>query len=395
MKGALHGIKVVDLTRVIAGPYCSMILGDFGAEIIKVEKKGVGDLSRAFGPHYKGESTYFMTYNRNKKSIAIDFRHPKANEVLLSLIKDADVLVENYKAGTLESMGLAPEKLLELNPRLIITRLSGFGQDGPYSKRTCFDAAAQSLSGLMDITGDPNGDPVMMGIYVCDMTSGLYGVIGTLAALAARSHTGRGQVVDVALLDVACALTHSAIFDYYQLGKVMKRNGNQDRASWPASFYKSKDGRLVFVHAGIDDTFAALCRHIGREDILKDENFRTLAGRTKHINECDKLVADWIGTCTADEVVVACEKIGVTSAVVNNMAEMAQDKQLKHRKMIREVEHPVFGKMTMSGPVVKMSDTPADVRYAPPSLGQNNKEIFANLGYSNEEIAQMESEGVI
>ena len=206
MTKALEGIKVIDLTRVVSGPHCTMILGDFGADIIKIEKPGVGDIGRGYAPFYEGEATYFMTHNRNKRGISLNMRHPKARQILLDLLKDADVLVENFKAGNLEAMGLAPDDLLKLNPRLIITRISGFGQDGPYSDQVCYDAVAQAKSGLMAITGDPDskgGHPTMVGSYVVDFVSGIYGALGTMAALQARERTGKGQVVDVAMLDTA------------------------------------------------------------------------------------------------------------------------------------------------------------------------------------------------
>ena len=353
-------------------------------------------MSRGYAPYYEGESTYFMTHNRNKRSITLDFRHPKALDILYSLIKNADVLVENFKAGTLEKMGLAPDKLLEINPRLVITRISGFGQDGPYANRPCFDAVAQSLSGLMDITGFPDGDPTMVGTYVCDLTSGLYAVIGTLAALQAREHTGRGQVVDISLLDCACGLTHSAIINYYLLGLVTKRNGNQDRASWPATFYPSKDGRLVFIHAGQDPAFAKFCKMIQREDILENPEFRYLTGRANHIQECDELVSSWTRTHTLEEILDACEKSGIPCARVNNMEEMVHDKQLIYRKMIRTVEDSRFGAITTSGPVIKMSETNPDVYRTAPRLGEHNHEIYhQELGLTKEEIALLEEEGVI
>ncbi|MHB1316052.1 MAG: CaiB/BaiF CoA transferase family protein, partial [Christensenellales bacterium] len=388
IKGALDGVKVIDLSRVIAGPHCSMILGDFGADIIKVEVKGTGDMGRGFAPFYQGESTYFLTHNRNKRSITLNYRHPKANGILLSLLKDADVLVENYKAGTLEAMGLDPKMLLELNPRLIITRMSGFGQDGPYASRPCYDAVAQSISGLMDVTGPADGPPVMLGLYICDFTSGLYGAIGTLAALQARTLTGKGQVVDVALLDAACALTHSSIINYYQLGEVMQRIGNQDRASSPANFYNSKDGRLLYIQASQDSAFAKFCSMIGREDLLEDERFCTFNNRFANADACDELVGSWTITKTVAEILELCEKYGIPCARVNNMGEMAQDPQLIYRKMVREVQHPKLGKLIMNGPTVKMSDTNPDVFLPPPLLGQHNKEIYGGmLGYSDEEIA--------
>ena len=394
--GALKGLKIIDLSRVIAGPHCTMILGDLGADIIKIEKKGEGDMSRGYAPYYRGESTYFMTHNRNKKSITLDFRHPKALDILYSLIKNADVLVENFKAGTLEKMGLAPAKLLECNPKLVITRISGFGQDGPYADRPCFDEVAQSLSGLMDITGFPDGDPTMVGTYVCDLTSGLYATIGTLAALLAREHTGKGQVVDISLLDCACGLTHSAIINYYLLGQVTKRNGNQDRASWPATFYPTKDGRLAFIHAGQDPAFAKFCKMLGREDLLSDPEFAHLTGRANHIQECDTLVASWTKEHTLKEILDACEAIGIPCSRVNNIEEMAHDEQLIYRKMIRPVEDSRFGTITASGPVIKMSDTNPDVYCTAPKLGEHNHLIYhQELGFTEEEIKHMEEEGII
>ncbi len=394
--GALSGIKVIDLSRVIAGPHCTMILGDLGAEIIKVEKKGEGDISRGYAPYYEGESTYFMTHNRNKKSISLNFRHPKALDILYSLIQDADVLVENFKAGTLEKMGLAPDKLLEVNPRLIITRISGFGQDGPYSSKPCFDAVAQSLSGLMDITGFPDGSPTMIGTYICDLASGLYAVIGTLAALQSRNVTGKGQVVDISLLDCACGLTHSAIINYYLLGSVTRRNGNQDRASWPATFYPSKDGKLVFIHAGQDPAFAQLCKMIHREDLLEDPEYRYLSGRANHIEECDALVSSWTKERDCADILKLCEEFGIPSAKVNDMEDMVHDEQLIYRKMIRQVEDKKFGTITTSGPVIKMSETNPDVYCTAPRLGEHNFEVYSEkLGLTKEEIQNMYDEGLI
>ena len=396
MRGALEGIRVIDLSRVIAGPHCSMILGDFGADVIKVEKKGEGDMARGYAPFFKGESTYFMTHNRKKRSITLDFRKPEAQEILHRLLADADVLVENFRAGTLEKMGLAPEELLKLNPGLIITRLSGFGQDGPYKNRVCFDAVGQSVSGLMDITGEPDGKPTMIGTYVCDFTSGLYGAIGTLAALQARQRTGRGQVVDVSLLDAASSLTHSAIINYYQLGEVMKRNGNQDRASYPANFYETSDGRLAFIHAGQDGAFENLCRMIGREELLEDPEFRFLSGRIHHIKECDSVVEAWAKTKKMDDILSLCETYGIPAARVNTIAEMVRDEQLLYRKMIRQVEHPEFGTFTMNGPVVKMSETDPDIFRTPPLLGQHNDEVYRELlGFTEAEIERLKQEGVI
>lgn len=395
-KGALNGIKVVDLSRVIAGPHCSMILGDFGADVIKVEKKDSGDISRIYGPFHEGVSTYFMSQNRNKRGISLDFRHPGANDVLLKLLADADVLVENFKAGTLEAMGLAPEKLLELNPRLVITRISGFGQDGPYVNRVCYDPCGQAISGLMSLNGEPDRDPVMIGMYVCDFATGVYGALGTLAALQARQRTGRGQVVDVALLDVASSLTHNAIYNYYQLGQVMGRTGNQDRASWPANFYKSKDGRQMYMHAGNNDTFARFCVMSGNPEVKDDEEFKDLTRRRNHVAEVDKMAADWMAAHTSEEILAACEAYQIPCARVNTMDEAAHDPQLLYRGVVREMDDPEFGKVMMNGPAVKMSDTCPDVYRVAPRLGQHNREVLKEvLAYTDEEIDKMEADGLI
>lgn len=393
---ALNGVRVIDLTRVIAGPHCTMILGDLGADVIKIEKPGEGDISRGYAPYFQGESTYFMTHNRNKKSISLNYRHPKSKEILHALIKGADVLVENFKAGTLEKMGLAPDTLLEWNPGLIITRISGFGQDGPYSHLPCFDAVAQSLSGLMDMTGIPGEPPVMMGAYVCDLSAALNGVIGTLAALYSRTLTGRGQVVDVALLDSACGLTHSAILNYYLLGQVTTRNGNQDRAAWPASFYQTGDGRTIYIHAGQDPAFAAFARISGNDSLLEDPEYAMLSGRSRHIAECDRLVADFAAKYTMDELLSILESANIPCAPVNSVREMVQNPQLIHRKMIREIDHPRFGKIKSPGSVIKMSATNPDVFSAAPSLGEHNHLVYGGyLGYSDEEIELLAAQGVI
>lgn len=390
MVGTLDGIKVLDLARVIAGPHCGMILGDLGAEVIKVEKPGTGDMSRGYLPKVKGESTYFLTHNRNKKSITLDFRHPKAKEILFGLVKKADVLVENFRAGTLEEMGYSYDELKKVNPRLILTRVSGFGQDGPYAQRTCFDGAAQAMSGIMDVTGMEDGPPVMVGTYVVDYTAALYATIGTLAALRTREITGEGQIVDVSLLDSAVSLLHTAITDYCMLGKKMTRHGNNDRYAWPGNVYIAKDNRYVYIHAGMDSTFSSLVKIMNREDLLKDDRYNNRMGRMQHIKECDNQIQEWVSTKSVDEIIKVVAVAGIPCAMVNDVAKMTEDPQIRHRNMIAEIEHPTVGKVYMTGPVIHFSETPEKIRYAPPLLGQHNKEVYGEwLGFSDEEISQM------
>lgn len=396
MNTSLNGIRVIDLTRVIAGPHCTMILGDLGAEVIKIEKKGSGDLSRKYAPFYKDESTYFITHNRNKKSVELDVRNPKGIEIIKELIKDADVLAENFKAGTLEKMGLSPDTLWEINPKLVITRLSGFGQEGPYSSRPCFDAVAQSMSGLMELNGDPDGPPMMIGTYVADMMSGVYAALGTVAALRECDISGHGQVVDVALFDVASALTHSAVTNYFSLGLETTRTGNQDRASWPATFYPTKENRWVFIHAGQDPAFRSMCKMIGREDLVEKDEFKTIAARSQRIEECDKIVADWTSQHCIDDIIEECNKANLPCAKVNKISEMAVDEQLLYRKMIREVDMPKLGKMKVNGPVIKMSNTPTDIFRTAPLLGADTNDVMKNiLHYSDEKISDLKENNVI
>lgn len=396
MQGPLEGIKVLDLSRVLAGPYCCMLLGDMGAEVVKVERPGKGDDVRSLEPKAGGESTYFLVMNRNKKSITLNFRHPEAKGLLLSLAREADVLVENFRAGTLEAMGLDYETLRGVNPRLVVTRISGFGQDGPYADRTCYDVIAQAISGLMDLTGEADGPPMMTGSFVVDYGTALYAVIGTLAALRAREFTGVGQVVDVALLDTAVSYLITAIPDFLLHGQVMTRRGNQDRYSWPANLFQAKDGRWVYVSAGNDTFFPILARIIGREDALQDPRFATLAARSQNIEACEAMVQDWVATKTADEVVKVVSGAGIPCAKVNTIPEMIADPQVRHREMIVEVDHPTAGRVPMQGMNIKFSQTPTEIRHSPPLLGQHNEEVYGSwLKMSPKQVAELASMGVI
>lgn len=396
MRGPLEGIKVLDLTRVLAGPYCCMLLGDMGAEVVKVERVGRGDDVRAVAPKVGGESTYFLVMNRNKKSITLDFRHPRAKSILYDLIREADVVVENFRAGTMEAMGCDYETLRQINPRLVMTRISGFGQDGPYADRTCYDVIAQAISGFMDLTGERDGAPMMAGTFVIDYGTALYAVIGTLAALRAREHTGVGQVVDVALLDTAVSYLITAIPDFLLLGQMMTRRGNQDRYAWPCNLYKGKDDRWVYVSAGNDTFFPILAGLMDREDLLQDPRFADLSARAQHIEEIEQVVREWVRTRTADEVASLVGGAGIPCAKVNTIADMVEDPQVRHRGMIVEVDHPTAGRVPMQGLNIHFSDTPKSIRHAPPLLGQHNEEVYGSwLGLSPTEVAKLKAEGVI
>lgn len=397
MKKTLEGIRVLDMARVLSGPHCAMILGDLGAEVIKIEKPGEGDMTRANYPRINGMSTYFCAHNRNKKSVTLNFRKPGAREVFLKMVREADVIVENFRAGTMEAMGLGYDVLSEVNPRIILTRISGFGQSGPYSNRTCFDGAAQAMSGLMDITGEEDGSPTMIGTYVVDYATGLYAVIGTLAALHARQTTNRGQVVDVALLDTAVSMMHTAVPDYMNLGEVLIRNGNNDRYAWPSKVYEAGDGRWVYIHSGMDNTFASMMKIIGHEELIDDPRTATREARaTRESRELTEgLIDEWVHGRTADEVISIVSLQGIPCAKVSNVPEMVENEQLRHRDMIQKVNVEGVGDVFISGPVVHFSEQKCDVDLAPPLLGQHTESILAQFGFNTDEIQDMKDKGII
>lgn len=398
MDKPLEGIRVLDLARVLSGPHCAMLLGDMGAEVIKVEKPGEGDMTRSNLPKYKGESTYFMAHNRNKKSITLNFRKPEAKKIFLKLVERSDIIIENFRAGTMEAMGLGYDVLSAVNPRIILTRISGFGQSGPYADRTCFDGAAQAMSGMVDITGDPGGAPYMTGTYIVDYTSALYAAIGTLAALRHAERTGKGQVVDIALLDAAFSMLHTAVPDYYMLSQEMKRNGNNDRYMWPANIYPAKGNRWVYIHAGMEHCFKALMQHIGRPDVLDDPlHGATRAARSSEEGRAfnDELISKWTCQHEADEIIDAIAPLGIPCAKVNTIGEAMQDPQLHHREMVEKYRRADGEEVILAGSVVHFTETKFDSKMAPPKLGEHNQEIFSSIGLSDADIAELHENAVI
>jgi crotonobetainyl-CoA:carnitine CoA-transferase CaiB-like acyl-CoA transferase len=396
MQGPLEGIKVLDLTRVLAGPFSCMLMGDMGAEVVKVERSGRGDDVRDVAPQVGGESLYFLVMNRNKLGVTINFRHPRGPALLRDLVRHADVLVENFRAGTMEKMGCGYDVLKAINPRLIMVSISGFGQDGPYSNLACYDVIAQAMSGLMEMTGQPDGPPTMAGTFVIDYSTALYAVVGTLAALRAREHTGVGQRVDVALLDTAVSYLITAIPEYLLLGRKMTRRGNRDRYAAPVNLFRAKDGGWVYLAAGNDSLFPQLLKVMGQEEALQDARFATLDARMAHIEEGEALLAKWVETKTADEVVNLVRGAGLPCAKVASIDEVVANPQILHRGMIAEVEHPTAGRVPMQGLNIHFSHTPKQIRRPPPLLGQHNEEVYGRwLGLSPTEVAKLKAEGVI
>jgi len=394
--GALTGIKVLDLSRFIAGPLCGMLLGDMGADVVKVERVGKGEDARPIAPHVGGESLYVMMYNRNKRGLTIDYRSPEAQALLRDLAAEADVVIENFRPGTMEAMGCSYEDLSKRNPRLIMARISGFGQTGPLAERPCFDVIAQAMSGLMAMTGEPDRPPVPCGSFIVDQVSGLYATVGILGALQARAQTGRGQVVDASLLDSAVTLLLTAIPEAKLFGTEVIRKGARDRYSAPANNYVCRDGRYVHFNAGNDMIFPRLAKTMGMEDLLADARFANHAARMANVEAIEAIVAGWVAGYEADDVVERLSRAGVPCGKVATMAEVISNPQLAHRQQIVEVDHPTIGKLPMHGVTVRLSDTPNAIRRPPPSIGQQTEDVLREwLGLSGERIAALKSARIV
>ena len=396
MTSPLQGIKVLDLTRFIAGPHCGMILGDMGADVVKVEKKGSGDDSRHFPPFQGGESLYGMALNRNKRSITLNFRDARAQELLREMVGHADILLENFRPGTMEQMGCGWEELSAINPRLIMTRLSGFGQDGPYALRPGFDGIAQAMSGLMGLTGSPDGPPYLAGTFYIDYMTAMYGATATLGALNARHLTGRGQMVDVSLLDSAVSLLTTAIPTQINKGETLNRTGNRDRYSSPANVFRTASGDFVLLLSGTNPLFCRLAEAMGRPELAADPRFATVDMRLQNATVIEEIVQTWMDTKETDAILAIVGDAGVPCTKVATINEVVENPQLRHRNQIVEIDHPVAGKLATAGVTMKLSETPLEIRRPPPTLGQHTTEVLTDwLSLPDVRIKELMDDAVI
>ena len=392
--GPLSGIKVLDLSRFIAGPLCAQALGDFGADVIKVERP-TGEDSRHHEPYFRGESLYTMLYNRNKRAMTLDTRHPKALPILEQLVEWADVVIENFRPGTIEKMGLGYDRMQQLNHDVILVSISGFGQTGPDSQRALFDAIAQASSGLMGMTGEPDGKPMLTGTYIADYTTAYVATIGAFAAVMHRMRTGEGQQVDIASLDSMFASLGIRLISNLMTGAEMPRSGNRDLLTAPVNVYESADDQ-VYIQAGTNSLFPKLCRVMGREDLLRDGRFRTVPSRMAHQEILEKCVAEWALGAPADELVRRLDDAGVPCAKVASLPDVIGSPQIAAREMVVEVEHPRLGPLRIPGSPIKMDRSGPKVRKAPPTVGEDTEEVFAHvLGVSAEEVRALRDEGVL
>lgn len=394
--GALQGIRILDLTRVLAGPYSAQILADMGADVIKIEQPGRGDDARGMGPYQNEESIYFITNNRNKKGVTLNLKSPKGKEIFLDLVRNADVVMENYRPGTMEKLGLGYDVLKEINPKIIYGSISGFGHYGRYTKRPGYDIIAQAMSGLMSTTGWPTSGPTRTGTPLGDVLAGLWQAIGILGAIQARNNTGLGQKVDIALVDSAVATMGNINMLYLSEGRIPGRIGNRYESAYPYDSFTCTDGSCVIGVAN-NKLWHLFCDIMEQPELAEDEKFCNVPDRVENHEELHRIVSEWAAVHTMTEVVDSCLNAGVPAAPIYNTAQVKADPHIAgDREMFVEQDHPKAGKVVVTGSPLKMSGTPVDLTAPAPTLGQHNDEVYGEvLGLNVQQVASLKSEGII
>ena len=394
--GAMEGITVLDLTRVLAGPFSTMMLADMGANVIKIEQACKGADERQNGPFQNGESAYYMNLNRNKKGMSLNLKSPKGKEIFQEMVKKADVVVENYRPGTMDKLGLGYNDLKKINPRIIYGAVSGFGQYGPYSRRPGYDIISQAMSGLMSTTGWPGGPPTRSGTAMGDVLGGLSVTIGILAAIHNRTYTGEGQMVDVALVDSAVASLEIINMIYFTENRLPQRIGNRYEAVYPYDSFQAKDN-MVIIAGGNDKLWGLLCKIMGCPELIEDPRYKLNRDRVKNNAEVRTIVEEWTATRTVSEIVDQLLAAGIPSAPIYNIEQVSQDPHIAGaREMFVETVHPKAGPIKLTGPHIKLSETNPSVRTPSPSLGQHNYYVLSSmLGYTAEQIEALKAEGVL
>ena len=394
--GALAGVRVLDLSRVLAGPYCSMLLGDYGADVIKVEEPSSGDGTRSWGPPWVGDqSAYYLAANRNKRSLTVNLKAAEGVAIVRRLAAISDVVIENFKPGTAARMGLGYEALAADNGSLIYCSLTGYGQDGPYCDRPGYDFVIQAQGGLMSITGPAEGEPYKVGVAIADITTGLFATTAILAALHERQQSGRGQAIDVALLDAQVAWLANVGQNYLATGVTPARYGNAHPSIVPYETFPTRDGAIA-VAIGTDEQYRKFCLKIDRPDLCEDERFRTNRARVANRTSLIPALQEIFRAQAADVWIDLLLGIGVPAGPINDVAAALNDPQVRARGMVQTVDHPTVGRIDLLGPVAKFSRTPATVRLAPPPLGYDTAAILRELlGCSSEEIDRLQATGVI
>ena len=403
MPGPLDGVRVIDLTRILAGPFASMLMADLGADVIKVEQPGTGDPARGNGPFLSpggGEtneqefSSYFMSINRGKRGAALDLANPKGREALLRLVETADVLMENFRPGAMARLGLDYEAVRARNPRVVMCSVSGFGQTGPYAQRPALDVIVQGMGGMLSITGEPGGGPVRPGASIGDITAALFATVAVQSALIERERSGEGQFIDIGMLDCQVAIMENAFTRYFALGQIPQPLGTRHPSSTPFQAFRTADGHVVVaIMGGSTDQWPLFCAAIDHVELIDDERYATGWSRTQNYDALIPVIEEAMLTKTTAEWVETLNGMGVPAGPVQNIAQVAADPQVNHRDMFVELPHPALGPVTFTGNPIKLSRTPSGPSRVPPRLGEHTDEVLAEAGLSPADIAALRSDG--
>jgi crotonobetainyl-CoA:carnitine CoA-transferase CaiB-like acyl-CoA transferase len=399
--GPLEGYRVLEATTAGAGPWAGTLLADQGAEVIKIDLPGTGDMLRQLPPYVKSSSALdasalHLTINRNKKGITLNFKEPEGQEVFKELAKKVDIIIENFKPGTMDKWNLGYKDIKQIKPDIIYTSVSGYGQYGPYSYKPGYDPVGQAMGGLMSVTGEPDGPPIRCGVAIADNMTGWLGAFGSIVALLYREKTGIGQHVDVNLLDSVLYSSQSGIMLAALNDFVLPRLGNRSLGVVPFNTYRCQDGNYIFLLVGRDSHWARLCQILGREDLIDDPRCKTLPARSQHFDFIDGLVSQWMQSKTAEEAMAILDKAQLVAGPIYNFKQIIHDPHILEREMVAEIEHPAAGLLKLYGIGVKLSRTPGKVRLPAPMLGQHNKEIYQGwLGYDANKLAELKDRGII
>ncbi len=396
-KGPLTDLRVIEMGQLLAGPFCGQLLADFGAEVIKIEPPGVGDPMREWGrekPH--GKSLWWPVIARNKKSITLDARRPEGQDLLRKLVERSDILLENFRPGTMERWNLGYDALSKINPRLVMIRVSGYGQTGPYASRAGFGAVGEALGGLRYVVGDPSTPPSRMGISIGDTLAAMFAALGGVMAIHARERTGRGQVVDSAIYESVLAVMESLITEYDQAGYIRERTGAILPNVAPSNVYPTKDGKMILIAANQDAVFKRLAQAMGRPELAEDRRYATHSARGARQKELDESIADWTRTIDGEALADLLDKQGVANGHIYRAPEMLEDPHFAAREAIVRVAHRSFGRLAMQNVVPKLSETPGKVVNAGPELAEHNDEVYRGLlGLDEATIEKLRAERVI
>ena len=396
MTKALEGIRVLDLTRALAGPFCTLMLGDNGADVIKIEIPGSGDDTRKWGPPFIGdESAYFLSINRNKRSLTLNLQDPKAQDVFMKLAKDSDVVVENFTPGVMDRFGLGYEAVKAVNPNVVYCSISGFGQDGPYRSRPAYDQIMQGVGGLMSITGEPDGEPQKIGIAVTDIGAGMWSAFAITTALHHRDKTGEGQYIDISMLDAQVAwLTYQAAF-FFANDEPPKRMGAAHPTLVPYQAFMCSDGKYINVAVGSERIWERFCQGMGREDLKDHPDYSVNSVRVAHRGAIVSMLQEIFLTRPVSEWVEDLQAANVPCGPINDLADVFADPQVLARDMLQEMPHPTLGTIKQKGLPIKFSRTPGGLDLHPPLLGEHNQEILSSLGYSDADVQSLKDASVI